>query len=104
MNADLPLIIDISYDPDQVRGTFSLSEESGSAVWDRVRQAASAATEEYWLSPKAISVPWPAALTLRDVFSASYAAPATFLVAARPPHAACNALRTAFGARSMTRR
>lgn len=64
MNDELPLIIRISYDPDQIRGLFFLDVPTDSAVWDRVRTAASAATDDTWFSSTQIAVPWPAALTL----------------------------------------
>src|ERR1051326_4602799 len=59
-----PLIIRISYDSGQLRGIFCLDNETESAVWDRVRTAASAATDDTWFSSTQIAVPWSAALTL----------------------------------------
>ena len=64
MNDTAPLIIRISYEPDQIRGLFFLDAPTDSAVWDRVRTAASAATEDSWFSATQAAVPWPAALTL----------------------------------------
>ena len=59
-----PLNIDIACNADQLRGTFSVAEFTTSAVWDRIRQSAAAATEDYSITPTSITVPWPAVLTV----------------------------------------
>jgi SNF2 family DNA or RNA helicase len=58
------LSVRVEYDADQLRGTFSVEDSGASAVWDRIRQSAAAATEDYSFTPTSITVPWPAALAL----------------------------------------
>jgi len=69
MGDDVPLIINVTYEPEQIRGVLYLSEETNNSLWDRMQQSASAATEDYQLSSRRISVPWPALLTLIREFA-----------------------------------
>ena len=71
MDEDKLLNIKLSYDPDQLRGTFSLDAVTSSAIWDRIRQSAIAATEDYSFTSTSISVPWPAALNIIREYSAN---------------------------------
>lgn len=52
-----PLSVRVTYDADQLRGTFSVADSTTNAVWDRIRQSAVAATEDYSFTTTSITVP-----------------------------------------------
>src|SRR2546428_3594333 len=69
MNAEAPLIINITYDADRLRGMLALDSPTSSATWDRIRQSATAATDDYSLTPVTISLPWPSVLSIIREFA-----------------------------------
>jgi SNF2 family DNA or RNA helicase len=64
MNASEPLTINVAYDPDQLRGKFTLDAPTSSAIWDRIRQSAAALTDDYAFTGNSIALPWPSVLSL----------------------------------------
>lgn len=69
MGENIPLAIIIKYDHEQVRGALCLSEKTSDAIWDRICQFATTATDDYSLSSRKISIPWPILLTLIREFA-----------------------------------
>lgn len=63
MSDETPLIINIDYNADHLRGLLSVGTSTNSAIWDRMRQSA-ASSEDYAFTAETISLPWPSVLSL----------------------------------------
>lgn len=69
MMENTDLVVTITYDPRQLRGSLLMTGEDRGAVWERLRQGAISITDDYVLSPESISLPWPALLSLVRQFA-----------------------------------
>lgn len=63
MSDETPLIINIDYNAEQLRGLLSVNTSTDSGIWDRIRQSA-ASGEDYAFTAETISLPWPSVLSL----------------------------------------
>lgn len=60
--------IRVDYDAGQLTGCLTIESDPGSALWDRIRQSASA-KDDYSFSETSISLPWPGLLSVIREFA-----------------------------------